>query len=74
VDVQTRVKGAHEYGALALAIGKQTKEKIPLIRGIKGASLEELKSFSASFPTYSGPRCATSRASLRASLLSQKTR
>ena len=54
VDVQTRVKGAHEYGALALAIGKQTKEKIPLIRGIKGASLEELKSFSASFPTYSG--------------------
>jgi predicted aconitase len=54
VDVQAEVKGEHEYGALALAIGKQTKEKIPLIRGIKGASLEELKSFSASFPTYSG--------------------
>jgi hypothetical protein len=54
VDVQAKVKGQHEYGALALAIGKQTKEKIPYIRGIKHASLEELKSFSASFPTYSG--------------------
>jgi predicted aconitase len=54
VDVRARVKGEHEFGALALAIGKQTKEKIPFIRGIKKASLEELKSFSASFPTYSG--------------------
>jgi predicted aconitase len=54
VDVQASVKGEHEFGALALAIGKQTKERIPFIRGIKKASLEELKSFSASFPTYSG--------------------
>lgn len=49
-----QVMGEDYFGALALAIGKQTKERIPLIRGIKNASLEELKSFSASFPTYSG--------------------
>ena len=54
VDVQANVRGEHEFGALALAIGKKTKEKIPFIRGVKKASLEELKSFSASFPTYSG--------------------
>lgn len=54
VDVQAKIKGEHEFGALALAIGKQTKEKIPFIRGIRKASIEELKSFSASFPTYSG--------------------
>jgi len=54
VDVRTAVSGEHEFGALALATGRKTKEKIPLIRGVKKASLEELKSFSASFPTYSG--------------------
>jgi predicted aconitase len=54
VDVHTKISGEHEFGALALAIGKQTKERIPYIRGIKKATLEELKSFSASFPTYSG--------------------
>lgn len=54
VDVQADVKGEDQFGALALAIGRQTKEKIPLIRGVKKATLEELKSFSASFPTYSG--------------------
>lgn len=54
VDVQAKINGEHEFGALALAIGKLTKDKIPFIRGVKKASLEELKSFSASFPTYSG--------------------
>jgi len=54
VDVQAKVMGEDWFGALALAIGKQTKEKIPFIRGVRKASLEELKSFSASFPTYSG--------------------
>lgn len=54
VDVQARISGEHGFGALALAIGKKTGENIPFIRGIRKASLEELKSFSASFPTYSG--------------------
>lgn len=54
VDVQANINGEHEFGALALAIGKLTKERIPYIRGVRKASLEELKTFSASFPTYSG--------------------
>lgn len=54
VDVQATARGEDQFGALALSIGKQTKERIPFIRGIKNASLEELKNFAASFATYSG--------------------
>jgi len=45
------------FGALGVAIGKRTqanKMRVPYIRGIERASLEELKSFCASIATYGG--------------------
>jgi predicted aconitase len=46
------------FGALGKVIGQEMEKRgtyrIPLVRGITGASLEELKSFSASLATYGG--------------------
>jgi hypothetical protein len=46
------------FGALGKIIGQELERKaakhIPLIRGLPGASLEELKSFCASIATYGG--------------------
>jgi len=57
-NVQTNVKGTHEFGALGLLIGKKLEgagcKPVPFINGIKAASLEELKSFCASLATYGG--------------------
>jgi hypothetical protein len=53
VNVETEINGS-DWAALGLAIGKRIGNKIPLIRGIKTASIEELKSFSASIATYGG--------------------
>jgi predicted aconitase len=46
-------KNEMEFGALALAIGRKVGKKVPIIKGVKDASLDELKSFCASFATYS---------------------
>ena len=54
VDFRAELKTSSDFGAAALAIGKIVKEKIPLIRGIKNANVDQLKNFSASFATYSG--------------------
>lgn len=54
VKVERKPKGTEEFGALGEAIGKKIGNKIPLITGIKQASMEELKSFSASIATYGG--------------------
>jgi len=54
VEVNFELKEITDFGALAKVIGERIKNKIPLIRGIKNASIEELKSFSASIATYGG--------------------
>lgn len=49
--------GTHWFGGLGRAIGERLMEKglrVPYIRGIEQASLEELKSFCASIATYGG--------------------
>ncbi|VVB98729.1 Uncharacterised protein [uncultured archaeon] len=43
-----------DFGALGKVIGDKIKNKIPLITGIKKASVDELKTFSASIATYGG--------------------
>jgi hypothetical protein len=56
--VEPAIAGTHQFGALGKAMGEKfeaTGQKvIPYIRGIDRASLEELKSFSASLATYGG--------------------
>jgi predicted aconitase len=69
VDVQAALEGTADFGALGKAIGEKLEARfspspasgegrgggrIPFIRGIKAASLEELKSFCASIATYGG--------------------
>ena len=55
INVSTKVETIVDFGALGYAIGKKIGKKIPLIRGIEKASIEELKSFCASIATYGGP-------------------
>jgi len=52
VDVKVDLKKISDWGALGCSIGKKAANKIPYITGIKSASLDELKSFSASVVTY----------------------
>jgi predicted aconitase len=58
VEVEAEVDENSDFGALALAIGKQLegtgKRHVPYIRGVQRATLENLKSFSASIATYGG--------------------
>ncbi|MCR4335631.1 MAG: aconitase X catalytic domain-containing protein [archaeon] len=54
VNVKAKLKDIVDFGALGKVIGEKIKNKIPLIRGIEKASIEELKSFSASIATYGG--------------------
>jgi len=54
IDVNAVLLGVTDFGALGKVIGEKIKNKIPLIRGVKEASIEELKSFSASIATYGG--------------------
>ncbi len=54
VDVKTDIRDITDFGALGKVIGDRIKNRIPLIRGIKNARTEELKSFSASIATYGG--------------------
>ncbi|MEM3736933.1 MAG: aconitase X catalytic domain-containing protein [Candidatus Bathyarchaeia archaeon] len=53
-EVKANVKGVMLFGALGYVLGKAAGGRIPLIRGISKASLEELKALSASFVTYGG--------------------
>ncbi|MBL7206468.1 MAG: aconitase X catalytic domain-containing protein [Candidatus Aenigmarchaeota archaeon] len=54
IDVKTEIKGTMNFGALGKVIGEKIGNKIAYIKGIKEASVEELKSFSASIATYGG--------------------
>jgi predicted aconitase len=58
VSVQTPLTHTHEFGALGIALSKLHKpigsKQIPYIQGIPEASVEQLKSLSASIATYCG--------------------
>jgi len=54
VKVKAKLESTRDFGALGHAIGKKIGGKIPLIKGVKKASIEELKTFSASIATYGG--------------------
>jgi predicted aconitase len=58
VEVQARLSGTADFGALGKAIGEQlealSRKTIPFITGIDSASLEQLKSLCASIATYGG--------------------
>jgi len=58
VNVTDDLTGNHEFGALGKVIGENIEKRgigdIPYIRGIKQASVENLKSFCASIATYGG--------------------
>lgn len=54
VDVSAEMNEIPDFGALGLVIGKKIGNKVAYIRGIKEASIEQLKSFSASIATYGG--------------------
>jgi predicted aconitase len=57
-SVETGLVGTQEFGALGIVIGsfleKNGVKPLPFIRGITGASLEELKSLCASLATFGG--------------------
>ena len=52
VQVEANLQKVSDWGALGYSIGKKAQNKIPYITGIKGAQLDELKSFCASVVTY----------------------
>jgi predicted aconitase len=54
VQLEKPLRSTENFGALGKAIGEKIGNKIPLIIGQNKASLEELKSFSASIATYGG--------------------
>lgn len=58
VEVSGTPAGTHEFGALGKVIGEKMGglqgKKLPFIRGIDQASVEELKSLCASLATYGG--------------------
>lgn len=54
VNVNTKLNGLSDFAALGYAIAKKVMDEIPIIEGIKIASLEELKIFSASIATFAG--------------------
>lgn len=51
-EVEAKVESLPDFGALGYYIGNNSKGKIPYIRGLKEASLDQLKSFGASVVTY----------------------
>jgi len=54
VNVAARMEDVTDFGALGYVIGKKIGKKIPLIKGVEKASIEQLKSFCASIATYGG--------------------
>jgi len=47
IDVLFQPRNEVEYGALGYYIGEVIRDKIPIVKGIRGASLDELKQFGA---------------------------
>ncbi|UCD03284.1 MAG: aconitase X catalytic domain-containing protein [Candidatus Aenigmatarchaeota archaeon] len=54
VNVNAKMDTITDFGALGYVIGKNIGKKVALIRGVKKASIEQLKSFCASIATYGG--------------------
>lgn len=54
INVKTQVKGTYQFGALGKVLGDRLGDKITYITGIPKATVEELKSFCASYATYGG--------------------
>ncbi|MFX0210960.1 MAG: aconitase X catalytic domain-containing protein, partial [Candidatus Hodarchaeota archaeon] len=54
VEVKTKIEGTFQFGALGKVLGDRLGKKISYITGIPKASVEELKSFCASYATYGG--------------------
>ncbi|MFX0086634.1 MAG: aconitase X [Candidatus Hodarchaeota archaeon] len=54
VEVKAKVQGTYKFGALGKVLGDRLGKKITYIKGIHQASVEELKSFCASYATYGG--------------------
>lgn len=54
VEVKTNIEGTFQFGALGKVLGDRLGKKISYITGIPKASVEELKSFCASYATYGG--------------------
>ncbi len=54
VEVKCEVKDTYRFGALGKVLGDRFGKKITYITGIPKASVEELKSFCASYATYGG--------------------
>ncbi len=54
VQVEPELRDVPDFGALGYAIGKKLGNEIPLMTNVKHASLEELKSLSASIATFGG--------------------
>jgi predicted aconitase len=52
--VNSKVEGTFQFGALGKVLGDRLGKKISYITGIPKASVEELKSFCASYATYGG--------------------
>jgi predicted aconitase len=53
-QVQAKLNGTHQFGALGKVLGEKLEQKISYITGIPSASVEELKSLCASYATYGG--------------------
>jgi hypothetical protein len=54
VNVKAELKDVTDFGALGYVVGKKIGNKIPLIRGVEKASVDQLKSLCASIATYGG--------------------
>jgi predicted aconitase len=59
VDVDARLSGSSDFGALGKAVGERLEavgdgRRVPFLRGVDGASVEELKALCASIATYGG--------------------
>ena len=58
VEIDTPLEDNSDFGAIGKAIGERVQSKkgnrVPYITGVKHASVENLKSFSASIATYGG--------------------
>jgi hypothetical protein len=54
VKIDTKLNTVPDFGALGYAVGKKIGPKIPLLEGIEGAQVEQLKSLCASIATYGG--------------------
>ncbi|MHA2244833.1 MAG: aconitase X [Candidatus Hodarchaeales archaeon] len=54
VEIKARIEGTFQFGALGKVLGDRLGKKISYITGIPKATVEELKSFCASYATYGG--------------------